>query len=72
MKSKKLSSIQRTQSQYKKKGKNLSGTIYKKKPIFDVKIDRKLDGAKDFYQLRDHGKFGSYPDYDDMGDESNP
>ena len=55
---------------YKKRGKNLSGTIHKNKPFYDDKIDHRLDGSKDFSQFRDHGKFGSYPEYDDFGEES--
>jgi hypothetical protein len=57
---------------YKMRGKNLSGTVHKNKPIYDDKIDHKLDGSKDYWQYRDHGKFGSHSDFDDMGDESNP
>jgi len=57
---------------YKMRGKNLSGTVHKNKPIYDNKIDHKLDGSKDYWKFRDHGKFGSHSDFDDMGDESNP
>lgn len=57
---------------YKMRGKNLSGTVHKNKPIYDDKIDHKLDGSKDYWKFRDHGKFGSHSDFDDMGDESNP
>jgi hypothetical protein len=59
-------------SSYKKKGKNLSGIVYKNKPVFDDNIDHKLDRAKDSWQFRDHGRYGSYPEFDDLGDESNP
>ncbi|MFN8240736.1 MAG: hypothetical protein U0X39_08305 [Bacteroidales bacterium] len=60
------------QNYYVKRGKNLSGTVYKNKPLYDDKIDHKLDGGKDYYQYREHGKYGSHPEFDDMGDESNP
>jgi hypothetical protein len=35
-------------------------------------IERRLDGARDFWQIRDHGEFGSYSSHDDFGDESQP
>lgn len=57
---------------YKMRSKNLSGTVHKNKPLYDDKIDHKLDGAKDYWQYREHGRYGSHPDFDDMGDESNP
>jgi len=57
---------------YKMRGRNLSGTVHKDKPIFDDKIDHKLGGSKDYWKFRDHGKFGSHSDFDDLGDESNP
>lgn len=60
------------QNPYRMRGKNISGTVHKAKPIYDDKIDHKLDGAKDYWQFRDHGKYGSHPNFDDMGDESNP
>ncbi len=59
-------------SPYIKRGKNLSGTLHKNKPLYDDKVDHKLDGAKDYWQFRDHGRYGSHPVYDDMGDETNP
>ena len=34
--------------------------------------ERRLDGARDFWQIRDHGEFGSYSSHDDFGDESAP
>lgn len=57
---------------YKMRGKNLSGTVHKNKPLYDDKIDHKLDGSKEYWKFRDHGKFGSHSDFDDMSDESNP
>jgi len=60
------------QSTYKKKGKNLSGTVYKKKPKYDDKIDHKLDGSRYYSQYREFGRYGSHPSYDDMGEESYP
>ena len=34
--------------------------------------ERRLDEARDFWQIRDHGEFGSYSSHDDFGDESAP
>lgn len=34
--------------------------------------ERRLDGARDFWQIRDRGEFGSYSSHDDFGDESAP
>lgn len=34
--------------------------------------ERRLDGSRDFWQIRDNGEFGSYPLYDDCSDESAP
>lgn len=34
--------------------------------------DRQQDGSRDFYQIRDNGKFGSMSSFDDYGDESTP
>ena len=34
--------------------------------------NRRLDATRDFYQIRDHGRFGSHSSYDDLGDESAP
>ncbi len=33
---------------------------------------RRLDGARDFWSIRDHGQFGSHPTFDACDDESNP
>jgi uncharacterized C2H2 Zn-finger protein len=34
--------------------------------------ERRLDGARDYSQVRESGRFGSHPSYDDCGDESVP
>jgi hypothetical protein len=34
--------------------------------------ERRLDGSRDYSQIRDYGQFGSHPLYDDCGDESVP
>jgi hypothetical protein len=34
--------------------------------------ERRLDGARDYFQLRDHGQFGSHSTYEDYSDESAP
>ena len=34
--------------------------------------ERRLDGSRDFAQIRDNGQFGSHPSYDDCGDDSAP
>ena len=36
----------------------------------DYKAEHQMDGAKDFYQFRDQGKFGSYSSFDDYDDKS--
>lgn len=36
----------------------------------EIKESRRLDGSRDYWQIRDRGKFGSHSSYDDMGDES--
>jgi hypothetical protein len=35
-------------------------------------VERRRDGSRDYSQFRESGKFGSYPSYDDCGDESAP
>ena len=60
------------QGTYKKKGKSLSGTVHRKKPKYDNKMDHKLDGSRDYSQYREFGRYGSHSSYDDMGEESNP
>lgn len=55
-----------------KKGK-YQGSLYtesQRNPYAEYREERKLDGAKDYYNIRDNGEFGSYPTYDNMGDES--
>lgn len=60
----------------KRKGSNIGRyqvtpcTTSQRKTSAESREERKLDGAKDCYTIRDNGKFGSYPTYDDMGDES--
>ena len=34
--------------------------------------ERKLDGSADYWRFREGGKFGSYPSFDAMGDQSRP
>ncbi|TDO29253.1 hypothetical protein [Sediminibacterium goheungense] len=34
--------------------------------------EKLLDGSYGFHQFRENGRFGSYPSFDNMGDESNP
>lgn len=34
--------------------------------------ERGLDATRDFWQIRDHGEFGSHSSYDDFSDESAP
>ena len=34
--------------------------------------NREQDGSRDYYQIRDNGKFGSMSSFEDYGDESNP
>lgn len=36
----------------------------------EYKETRRLDGSRDYWKIRDQGKFGSHSSYDDMGDES--
>jgi hypothetical protein len=46
---------------------------YTDKPYFnEYKENRRLDGSRDYWRIRDQGKFGSHSSYDDMGDESFP
>jgi len=40
--------------------------------VGDFADERRLEGSRDIYQLRDHGQFGSYPSHDDYSDESTP
>ena len=57
-------------------GENKSGNTHQKNPVIDktknedYHIASNLDGSRDFYQIRDGGKFGSYSSFDDYGDES--
>jgi len=37
----------------------------------EYQAERRLDGSRDFYKIREQGKFGSHSVYDDMGDEAN-
>ena len=38
----------------------------------DYKVERNLDGSRDYYRnRREQGRYGSHSTYDDMGDESN-
>jgi hypothetical protein len=32
--------------------------------------ERRLDGSRDYWQIREEGRFGSRPSYDDCNDES--
>jgi len=34
--------------------------------------ERRLDGSRDYWQVREEGRFGSHPSYDDCDDESAP
>ena len=34
--------------------------------------ERRLDGSRDYWQIRESGRFGSHPSYDDCDDESAP
>ena len=34
--------------------------------------ERRLDGSRDYWQVRESGRFGSHPSYDDCDDESAP
>jgi hypothetical protein len=34
--------------------------------------ERRLDGSRDYWQIREIGRFGSHPSYDDCDDESRP
>jgi hypothetical protein len=34
--------------------------------------ERRLDGSRDYWQIREEGRFGSHPSYDDCDDESAP
>lgn len=57
-----------TKTQTKRKPK---GAIFSDKPYYnELKIERRLDGARDYWANRDQGRFGSHSSYDDMGDES--
>jgi hypothetical protein len=34
--------------------------------------ERRLDGSRDYWQIREEGRFGSHPSYDACDDESAP
>lgn len=34
--------------------------------------ERRLDGARDYWQVREEGRFGSHPSFDSCDDESAP
>lgn len=57
------------------KTNDLPGKTYKESNN-DLKnqdnLNRKHDGGRDYFQIRDNGKFGSISSFDDYGDESNP
>ncbi len=38
----------------------------------DYGEERRLDGSSDYWEIREDGRFGSYPSYDDCDDESAP
>lgn len=43
--------------------------------LYDIEVsqeERRLDGSRDLWQIREDGRFGSYPSYDDCDDESAP
>jgi len=61
----------------KKKQSKKSNAKLNSKGVFDSKFqnkksERSLDGSKEFYKIRDNGRFGSYSAYDNMDDESMP
>ncbi len=41
-------------------------------PLTESKEEKRLDGAYGFHQFREDGKFGSYPSFDNMGDDAHP
>lgn len=40
--------------------------------INDYSTERKLDGSAGYHIFRENGRFGSYPSFDNMNDESHP
>lgn len=38
--------------------------------IDEYEENKRLDGSRDYWELREYGKFGSHPSFDDMSDES--
>ena len=36
------------------------------------RIERRLDGSRDYWQIREEGRFGSHPSFDSCDDESAP
>mgnify|MGYP000995167271 CR=1 FL=1 len=49
----------------------------KRSPRIEIDSDqyhseRKLDGARDHFNRRDQGRFGSHPSHDDLGEEAEP
>jgi hypothetical protein len=38
--------------------------------VDDYREERRLDGSRDYWQIREDGLFGSHPSYDDCDDES--
>jgi hypothetical protein len=48
----------------KKKNQN-KPTLYPDKRI----ISEKLDGSKGWHNIRDHGRFGSFPSFEPMDDD---
>lgn len=53
------------------KGKSSSATPDSKSQTNkEYKAERLLDASRDYWKIRDQGRFGSHSSYDDMGDES--
>lgn len=40
--------------------------------IDNHRIERRLDGSRDYWQIREEGRFGSHPSFDSCDDESAP
>jgi hypothetical protein len=38
----------------------------------EYRENRRLDGSRDYWQLREEGRFGSHPSFDSCDDESTP
>lgn len=43
---------------------------YQRNPYAELREEKYLDGSRGYHVKRDNGEFGSYPSYDNMGDES--